>query len=264
MYHVSTGKCLQVFVGHESGVTAGSFTPDGRWAVSVSSDASLRVWAPRTGVSKHIFRLGEQGAGLTSLALNGGNDGQLVMSGTEDGMAYVCHVGTKKVVASLRHFEPPSTNDEDKDKESPMSVEAVGFAVANPNWCATGGVDGVLKIWDLQNDGICRQVCRPTLGEHETASGITRLQWHPTLPLVVTSSSDGCVRLWDARNGTLLQNLTGHIDMINDLSVVFVDPQNAGGTAVVVCGSDDHTVRLYEIDVNASLQSASLAPSVGP
>jgi ribosome assembly protein SQT1 len=254
MYHIPTSKCLQVFVGHESGVTAGAFTPDGRWAVSASSDGMVRVWAPRTGVSKHTFRLSN--AGLTSLAVNGGSDSQLVIVGAEDGMAHLCHVGTKKVVASLRHYEPPSNtpHDDDEETELPMSVEAVGFATVNPNWCATGGVDGVLKIWDLANDGTCRQVCRRADAAASNAGGITRLKWHPTLPLLFASYSDGAVRLWDARNGTMLQTITGHLDMINDMEIVYVDP--AGGTAVIVSGSDDKTARIYEIDIHAALQSA--------
>lgn len=262
MYHLPTSKCLQVFVGHESGVTAGSFSPDGRWALSASSDGSMRVWAPRTGVSKHTFRLGD--AGLISLAVNGGTDNQLVVVGAEDGQAHVCHIGTKKVLASLRHFEPPLANTGDEDMELPMSVEAVGFASAavNPNWVATGGVDGVLKIWDLANDGQCRQVCRQAAAEEASVGGITRLRWHPTLPLVFTSSSDGSVRVWDARNGSLVATLTGHADMINDLDVCFIDPENQGGTAVIVSGSDDETVRVYELDVKEALQQSTQASSV--
>lgn len=251
MYHIPTSKCLQVFCGHESGVVAGSFTPDGRWALSASSDGTLRVWAPRTGVSRHTFRLGE--AGLTCLAVNGGTDGQLVIVGAEDGQAHVCHVGTKKVVASLRHFEPPLNQDE--DMELPMSVEAVGFAsaVVNPNWVATGGVDGVLKIWDLTNDGgQCRQVCRHA-SDDTSAGGITRLVWHPTMPLIFTSSSDGTVCVWDARNGSCIKTLTGHTDMINDLAVSFIDPEKEGGTAVIVSGSDDKTVRVYELVIKDAL-----------
>ena len=260
MYHIPTSKCLQVFVGHESGVTSGSFSPDGRWALSASSDGTMRVWAPRTGVSKHVFRLGD--AGLTCLSVNGGTDSQLVVVGAEDGVAHVCHIGTKKVVASLRHFEAPlsSANNEDEEMELPMSVEAVGFASAtvNPNWVATGGVDGVIKIWDLANDGQCRQVCHVAESE-SNAGGITRLRWHPTLPLVFTSSSDGAVRVWDARNGVLVKTLTGHSDMINDLDVTFFDPENEGGMAVIVSGSDDKTVRIYELDIKDALLKSAQA-----
>lgn len=245
MYHVPTAKCLQVFVGHESGVSAGGFTPDGKWALSASSDGTLRVWAPRTGASKHVFRLGDDGAGLTSLATDGGSDGKLVMVGAEDGVAYVCHVGTKKVVATLRHFEAPIGQEGGEEMEFPMSVEAVGFAapIVNSNWCATGGVDGVLKIWDLTN-GHCRQVCSYTEEASSNGGGITRLKWHQSLPLVYTASSDGIVRIWDARNGTVVAALTGHSDMINDMDVQIV-----GEKAVVVTGSDDKTVRIFEVNI---------------
>jgi len=199
--------------------------------------------------------LGDDGAGLTCLATDGGTDGKLVMVGAEDGMAHVCHVGTKKVVASLRHFEPPSNQESDEDMDLPMSVEGVGFASAsvNPNWCATGGVDGVLKIWDLTN-GQCRQVCTYATGESaensSKAGGITRLQWHPTLPLVYTSASDGVIRVWDARNGALVIALTGHSDMINDLAV-----ETVGDNAILVTGSDDNSVRVFEVDIAAALQA---------
>ena len=104
----------------------------------------------------------------------------LVMVGSEDGAAHECHIGTKRVVATLRHFENPLAADEEDEVEYPMSVEAVGFSPLNPNWCATGGVNGVLKIWDLTN-GQRRHTCK-TEGELE---GITRLRWHPTAPIVL-------------------------------------------------------------------------------
>jgi ribosome assembly protein SQT1 len=196
------------------------------------------------------------------------------MVGSEDGMAHVCHTGTKKVVASLRHYEIPTTamnqtdNDDDENIELPMSVEAVGFCPqnVNPNWCATGGADGVLKIWDLANDGQCRQTCRSattsvaassTTSKDDNApsrGGLTSLRWHTSLPLVFTASSSGVVYLWDARNGRLLHSLTGHTDVINDMDVQFVDVEGCpGGTAIVTTASDDKTIRIFEVDVKAAL-----------
>jgi len=49
MYHTPSKSCLQVFVGHEGGVTAGAFTPDGKSAVSAGQDGTCRVWHPRRG-----------------------------------------------------------------------------------------------------------------------------------------------------------------------------------------------------------------------
>jgi WD40 repeat protein len=159
------------------------------------------------------------------MGINGGSDGQLVIVGAEDGQAHVCHIGTKKVIASLRHYEAPLNTHEDDELQLPMSVEAVGFASqsVNPSWCATAGVDGVLKIWDYLTNGQCRHTCRPPSGEEggppsgeegvgqdNPNGGITRLQWHPSLPLVFTSACNGTIQLWDARNGRLVHTLTGH------------------------------------------------------
>jgi WD40 repeat protein len=254
MFHIPLNKCLQVFVGHEQGVSAGCFSPDGKWAISASADGTLRVWAPKTGMSRHIFRLGE--AGLTCLANGGGSDGMLVLVGSEDGAAHVCHIGTKKVVATLRHFETAlvAANEEDGEIEYPRSVEAVGFSPFNLNWCATGGVNGVLKIWDLTIDGQCRHTCKTD----EELEAITRLRWHPTAPIVFTATNRGRVHLWDARNGTLVQTLTGHTEMINDLDVQFMD----SGVAVIATAGDDKTVRVFEVDIGALLQQPPVTSTV--
>jgi angio-associated migratory cell protein len=258
MFHVPLNKCLQVFVGHEQAVTAGAFSPDGKWALSASADGTLRIWAPKTGLNKHVFRLGE--AGLTCLATHGGSDGMLVLVGGENGQGHVCHIGTKKVVATLSHFDapanPPMNNngddgDDDEEMEYPMSVEAVGFSPLQPYWCATGGVDGKLKIWDLTRDGQCRQVCVPPDMDPAAPDSITRLQWHPSLPVVFTSGGSGTVRLFDGRTGSLLHTVTGGVEQINDIDIQFVAES---GAAIIVTASDDKKVRMFEVDVKALLQ----------
>jgi ribosome assembly protein SQT1 len=285
MYHIPTTKCLQVFVGHEGGVTAGAFTPDGRWVVSAGRDGTCRVWAPKTGMSKHVFRLVETsnngvgnnddeeeygGGGLTCLAVGGGQDGQLAICGGEDGAAYIVHISGKKLIAKLVHFEESSIggvgggnnnamneDDNDPDNESEMmdaegetrSVEAVGFCpayvVGTAHWVATGGVDGTLKIWNVVVGAQLRHKCiRPRDGfAGGIAAGITRLRWHDTLPLIFCSYTDGVVCVWDARVGKLVTMLTGHEDMINDMDVSFVEGET---TAVIVTGSDDKTVKVFE------------------
>eukprot|EP00978_Attheya_sp_CCMP212_P015138 scaffold38938_cov59-Attheya_sp.AAC.2 len=289
MYHVPTSKCMQVFVGHEGAVNAGSFSMDGKWAVSAGADGTLRVWAPKTGLSRHVFRLSGADAhntnnnsnnngpagGLTCLALR--DQDNVCLVGSESGMAYLCHLGTKKVVATLVHSTPSSTTnnnnmgEEEGEEGDAISVEAVGFAMpaVNPNWCATGGVDGALKIWDLGHSnsagGQCRQTCRvPSedgTGSSVSGSGITRLQWHPTLPVVLCAYADGTIRVWDARNAALLQTLTGHSDMINDMDFAVV--AGAGGNndnnVAVVSASDDQTARVFELNLSTLLQQPQTA-----
>ena len=297
MYHTPTMKCLQVFVGHEGGdgqgggeggggVSAGTFTPDGKFALSAGMDGTLRIWAPRTGLCRHTFRLaaesgaGDARAGLTCLQVDGGADRQLAVAGSEDGLAYIVHLAGKKIAATLRHYDETSAasgaggggmdvdgEDENGGDEELRSVEAVGFAskTVNPNWVATGGVNGTLKVWDVTHggQGQCRQVCRPPADEAGgNVAGVTRVKWHPTLPLILASYTDGATRLWDARDGSLVTALTGgHAGvMINGMSAEFVGADApGGGTAVVVTAVDDGGVRVFEINIASAIEAAAQA-----
>ena len=348
MYHIVvpsakqpyyTLNCMQVFVGHASMVSAGGFTADGRWAVSIGNsgtrdDATVRIWNPKTGIAKHTLHLHSGSttgvlmstntynndddddtpfAGLTCLAFGiadevtsssttmstttpnnatASTSSKLLLVGSEDGWAYVCHVGTGKVLNAFRHAAEPLPTmynnsgmdvveeQNDARTELLLSIEAVGFCPSNPIWCATGGADGVLKIWDL-NNGQCRHLCRyqsTTVNissdnlkkKTSTIGGITRLCWLPSNtatttaaataigtamiphpPVIFVATTDGMVHVWDARNGELLRTLqTGGHATILDLQVLLIDNHRI----VVVTASEDHSVRLFQLSLADLLQ----------
>jgi len=234
MYHTPSSKCLQVFVGHQNDVSTGRFTPDGKLALSAGVDSTLRIWAPKTGLCRHSFTLS---ARVTCMDVYN----HLVLCGCEDGTAALVHYKNKKILTTLRHVDHHAPQDQ--EEEEGISIEAVGFCT-NPNfhWCATAGLDSTLKIWDL-SETQCRMICT-----HENNAVITKLKWHPIHPIVFTAASDGCVRLWDARNGACLICLIGHTDTINDMDICFLD---GGKNALVVTGSDDFTVRVFEVNIES-------------
>mmetsp|Transcript_21311 Transcript_21311/g.48395 ORF Transcript_21311/g.48395 Transcript_21311/m.48395 type:complete len:487 (-) Transcript_21311:129-1589(-) len=255
MYSSSTKNqnCMQVFVGHEGALSTGAFTADGRSAITAGIDGTVRVWAPKTGMCKKVFGDVPHGAtveplpGVHSLVVGGGAERQLVLAGRGDGTAWVLHVGKKaadvgRIVGILVH----SSEASDEDEENAGGVEAVGFcnAEVNPNWCATGGLDGIVKVWDLTNLS-CRHTCAPPRNEY--GGGITKLCWHAWHPTLYTSSSDGVVRLWDARSGACKKTLTGHTDMINTMDILHLKAEETmyDEVDIITTGSDDKTVRVF-------------------
>ena len=265
MYHITTTtttapQCLQVLVGHAASVTAGAFVGTNSIATA-SADGTVRLWAPKTGLVKHVFRLSDgtndtNVAGLTCLQPRTAD--KLILVGSEDGCAYICHAGpTKKVLHRLEHTAAPQQNpgmddDDTSDAGTAVSVEAVGWCPVEHPWCATAGVDGVLKIWDVTT-GQCRHVCRVVPSNTGDTSddddeGITRLVWYKVW--VITASTMGTIRIWDTRSGELVQTLTsGNCSVVNDLQVCLIGNNEAGPEQLqIVTGSDDHVVRVFLVD----------------
>jgi WD40 repeat protein len=46
---------MMVFSGHDGLVSNGLFSADGKYICSGGEDGTVRLWHPRTGVSKHCF-----------------------------------------------------------------------------------------------------------------------------------------------------------------------------------------------------------------
>mmetsp|Transcript_25828 Transcript_25828/g.24661 ORF Transcript_25828/g.24661 Transcript_25828/m.24661 type:complete len:508 (-) Transcript_25828:243-1766(-) len=250
MWLVHNGQCVQVFAGHDGGVTCGCFTKDGNTVCSGGEDGTVRVWAPKTGKCKHVFE-GHTGHEGMVTCMAGSNDGDLIITGSVDGRVLLLSVSRKKVLQTFVHSRPkvvqeegggptPSTvpalekdddedsfggfdqGDEDEDAEGTLSVECVGFSNGDFRWGASGGLDKTLKVWDIVT-GTCRAIC-------PHGDSVVALKWHSSLPIVSTAALDHIVRVWDARSGILLLQLTGHRDLVTNLDFISI-PQSSLSTA---------------------------------
>jgi len=224
MWSVPDGTCMQVFSGHSARVTCGGFTADGKAVVTGSEDASLRVWNPKTGAcvwameDAHSFHR----EGLTGLRCHP-TDPNVVMTAGDDKTACVVNLASMRVLAK---FEGAHRD----------AVEAAGLCDAAP-LAATCSMDGEVRVWELGAGG---GKLRAALahGGH----GVVTFRWIPGQPLLVSAGGDGCLRLWDARNGSLVGGAErqGHTDTILDLAL------SADGT-VAVTGSEDGTARVWRL-----------------
>jgi WD40 repeat protein len=100
MWAVPSGAFMNVFNGHSGPVTSGMFTPDGKKIVTVSEDASLIVWDPKTAVAVHRITSDDarfHSDVITSLAIN--KDSSLAMTGSADGTAKLVNIHSGSVSA---------------------------------------------------------------------------------------------------------------------------------------------------------------------
>lgn len=133
-------------------------------------------------------------------------------------------------------------------EEAVLGVECVGFANGEWKWVASGGMDKTLKVWDTMT-GTVRCTCLH-------GGSVVALVWHSSLPIICTAALDNVVRLWDARNGALLQELTGHNDMVTSVDMVPITPENrvegcGDATDMIVSVSDDKTAKIFMINASS-------------
>jgi WD40 repeat protein len=88
------GTVERTLAGHTNGIAAGRFSPDGTRVVTVSLDATVRVWDRSTGAIVAILKAPAQ---LTSVAI----DADLVVAGAGDGRLFVWETRTWRLIAAL-------------------------------------------------------------------------------------------------------------------------------------------------------------------
>jgi WD40 repeat protein len=138
---------------------------------------------------------------ITSLAVHPTQ--RLCVCGGEDGGIKIVNFDNGKVVA---HWEEAHAE----------SVESLLFSPVFPNLpslklVCSGSVDGKIKIFDLNT-----ATQRLTLS-HDDA--VTSIVFHPSEPLIFSSSVDRTVRVWDVRSGEEVQKFRGHQDNVLQVAI---------------------------------------------
>lgn len=115
------------------------------------------------------------------------------------------------------------------------------------------GMDKTLKVWDTVSGGL-RSTCFH-------GGSVVSLKWHSSLPVICTAALDNSVRLWDARNGALLKEFTGHRDLVTSIDLLPIGrcigsssveeaAAVSGATDVIVSVSDDNTAKVFLFDIH--------------
>jgi len=166
----------------------------------------------------------------------------LAVSGAQDGSVHVLSLagastGKLSVLARLKEAHRDS-------------VEALTFGgTTGQPLLASASADCVAKVWDPSRNWMLRQTL-----QHE--GGVAAAAWVPALPVLVTAAADGVVRAWDGRDGQRLAALTGHNNAV--LAMALAAPAGKGEVRVAT-GSDDNTVKLWDLSAVAAKAKAGLA-----
>ncbi|MBF0193763.1 MAG: protein kinase [Magnetococcales bacterium] len=265
-------RVLGDFTGHNGTVSSLRMTPNGKIAVSGSSDKTVRIWDLVAREQLHLLEGHE--ARVHDVAISA--DGLVAISGSDDQSARLWDVTTGKCLRVLKgHIK---------------AVEAVAIS-GDGTLALSGGSDNVLKLWDVKsgremvtfqghtgpvNDlafspdnsqvisvsgSQFSQDNSVKLWDVESHSCIATLEGHEK-PIwavhfcadgnhALSGGEEGILKLWDLKAGKCIRNFVGHTASVNDLSMTA-----DGKFAVSASGAafaKDNSVRLWEVATGRSL-----------
>jgi WD40 repeat protein len=197
LWDAKSGQIQAVLRGHQNGVLALAFSPDGRTLATGSWDHTARLWDAITGQPRAVLS-GHRGA-IATLAFS--PDGRTLATGGGEGLgppgeARLWDVGSRRLRAVLSGH----TNQ----------VLQLAFS-PNGQMLATAGADNSVRLWDPTSGQV-----QATLRAHPSQVLCSDLS--PDRQTVATGSEDQLVRLWDIRTGRMTLVLPGHAAPVTALA----------------------------------------------
>lgn len=240
--------------GHGNPVTAVAFDPAGKMLASVGMDLILRLWSIPDGKLIHETLA----HGKRPLALVCGENGQLFVTGGQDGFVKVWHGFPPRLGREFRLNEGSVTAVDIHSSRSivvagddlgsfhawdlasgtrlasqpsdPQELCAVAFT-RDGRLLATGGRDGLIRLWaasDWQRVG--------TLEGHR--GPLRALKFSPDGSILASGGDDQKICLWRMSDRALLFGLTGHKGAILGLAY-------ARDGSLLASSGTDGTIRLW-------------------
>jgi WD40 repeat protein len=304
LFDVERGALRQRLEGHSKHVRDVVFHPQGAWLASAGEDQQIIRWSlPSGDVPAKPLQAWEPPAKVQSLAVS--PDGKLLVSGDTDGIISLWQAETGELVRRLEgHSEPiaesgglafspsgkllasGSWDDTARvwDVETGETlqilkghngdVQGVAFS-PDEKRIATSSDDKRLMLWEVESG----QPLQVFDGHQNWAVGVGFVPRRPhadtappggkgDAPLLVSSSYDRTLRVWDTDSGVTLRVLQGHSAAA--FNIAAHTAQGTGQGVQVFSASNDGTVRRWDIaplpyqqlvGLPGSPLSAAIAPS---
>jgi WD40 repeat protein/Tfp pilus assembly protein PilF len=219
---------------HNGPVLAVALSPAG--PVSSDGERNLRLWDPESGRAQWQVRLPQPAWGLAL---------------SRDGKRAVCTLDGRGIgVLTLPAGQSP-------DLRILEGVWANSVALSGDDrWALTGGKDGAVALWDLQQGKMVREFkghrgwVRSVALSADGALALSGSGIAPSGSRTATQDNDSTAILWDVAAGTIRHRLLGHT---NTVACVALSPNGQ----VAVTGSNDGSVRLWDTTKGVLLRQLS-------
>lgn len=238
---VAEDEKAEVFVqlGHSEGINSVSFSPDGRYLASGSSDNTIKLWDVSNGQELQTFEGHSQPVNSISYS----PDGRYLASGSRDGTVKLWDVSNGHELQTLgKQSENVGSLIYSFDGGYKVTgyseyINSISFS-PDGRYLASGSNNKTIKLWDVSSGRKVR-----TFEGH--AGPVNATSFSPDGHYLASGSKDGTVKLWEVSGGNV-RTLKGHSNSV--YSVAF----SPDGRYLSSGGSSDsrrrkNTIKLWDI-----------------
>ena len=184
LFRVDTGRLVRSF-RHGAPLAEASFSRDGSLVATAGSDGLARIWNAGTGA--RLRALKHEGP-VTSATFS--PDGSVLATTSVDGNARIWSVRTGRL---RRTLEPPNAVE---------SASMSGDGRLLVTILAPAAKDPVARVFDVRSGRLVSRLALP--------DRVTTAHFAAKGDRVVAGSVGGLVRVWHARTGKMIAELSGH------------------------------------------------------
>ena len=211
---------VRTLTGHTGPVYDVAPTPDGRCAVSVSGDGTLKVW--------------DLASGQELRTLTGHPDGVNAVAVTPDGRLAISGTGSK-----FNQQHEPALNVWNLESGTALhtlhghGAAVTAIAVLPDGRIVSASEDTTLKVWDLGTGRLLQ-----TMSGHE--GPVMAVVAVPETHHVISASADSTLKAWDAETGQILFTLSGHQGEVSSIAITRDGKR-------LVSGSYDQEIKVWDL-----------------
>ena len=183
------GTLLVKLRGHKNNVFSVKFSPNGKSLISCAADKMALLWEIPSGNLIHLF-----GHHMDTILDVDWKDEKTFVAASADCNISICNINGSYTMIQA-HISP---------------VTAVAWS-NNRKLLASASEDGTIKIW--------KEDFSYMIFKYDQ-KGISDVKWIPNREnLLVASSQDGSLTVWDTLTGACIQNVKGHLTDIIAMSI---------------------------------------------
>jgi WD40 repeat protein/serine/threonine protein kinase len=229
VWEAASGRKLANCKGHGNVVFSAAFSPDGQRIVTGSYDQTAKVWDAVSG--QDLLTLKGHSARVFSAAFS--PDGRRIVTGSSDMTARVWE---------MAKGNEPLTLEGHSDEIHSVAFSPDGQRIVTGSW------DGTAKVWEAAQG---KEVLRLNRHGNEITSAVSSpdakgrsarvfsAAFSPDGRRIVTGSTHGTAKVWEAASGHELLELKGHSDWII-WAAFSPDGQR------IVTASEDETAKVWD------------------